>query len=82
MDEYHLFENEISHFIVFVQAHGGNLSTTNHYLLVLDSHNSHITINVMHKEKHMGLNFIKFSSHKSCFATFNVTCFKTFKIHS
>jgi hypothetical protein len=57
VDDYHLFENGIAHFIVFVQTHGGNLSTINNHLLVLDSHNLHITINVMHKEKTYGVEF-------------------------
>jgi len=43
-----LFEKWISHFITFIQLHGGNLNTTNHPLLVLDGHNSHVTIDVVH----------------------------------
>jgi hypothetical protein len=57
VDDYPLFENGISQFIIFVQADGCNLSTTNHHLLVLDGHISHITINVMNKEKTYGVEF-------------------------
>jgi hypothetical protein len=43
-----LFEKWISHFITSIQVHGDNLNTTNHPLLFLDGHNSHVTINVVH----------------------------------
>jgi hypothetical protein len=43
-----LFEKWISHFITSIQVHGGNLNIINHHLLVLDGHNSDVTIDVMH----------------------------------
>jgi len=43
-----IFEKWISHFITSIQVHGGNLNIINHHLLVLDGHNSRVTIDVMH----------------------------------
>jgi hypothetical protein len=51
MDECHFFYKWVPHFIAYVYAHGGNLCPTNYHLLVLDGHNSHLTINVVHKQE-------------------------------
>jgi hypothetical protein len=60
--------------------HDGNLCTTNQHLLVLDGHNSHVTIDVVHKAKKMGLDLITLPSHTSyALQPFNVACFKPFK---
>jgi hypothetical protein len=69
-----LFDKWVLHFITYVQAHYGNICTTNLHLLVLDGHNSHVTIDV-------GLDLITLPSHIShAFQPFNVACFKPFKI--
>jgi hypothetical protein len=44
-----LFDKWIFHFIVFIQNFGSNLSLTNHNLFILDDHNSHVTLDVVHK---------------------------------
>jgi len=36
-----LIDKWILHFIASIQAHGGNLCTSNHHLLILDGHNSY-----------------------------------------
>lgn len=46
-------------------------------LLLLPHLHGHLLILGLH-----GQVFEIFITHKSCFATFNVTCFKLFKIHS
>jgi hypothetical protein len=59
----------VPHFIEFVYVHEGNLCPTNYHLLVLDGHNSHLTIDVVHKQKG-GVGFNNFTiTHKSCFVS-------------
>jgi hypothetical protein len=75
------FDKSISHFITSIQAHGENLCLTNWHLLVLDGHNSRVTINVVHKVRRLGLGLITLPSHTShALQHLNVACFTTFKI--
>jgi hypothetical protein len=48
------FDKRISHFIVSIQKLGSNLSPTNHHLPVLDGHNLHVTLDVVHKAMGVG----------------------------
>jgi hypothetical protein len=76
-----LFDKWISHFIISIQNFGDNVSPTNCHLFILDGHNSHVTLDVMHKAMGVGLNLIILSSHIShVLQPFNVSCFKPFKI--
>jgi len=70
----------ISHFIVLVQAHQGNLCTFNRHLHILDGHNSHVTMDIMHKALAMGFDLIIVPSHTShtC-TTFRRNIFQTFQ---
>jgi len=75
-----LFDKWISHFIVSIQSFGSNLSPTNCHLFILDDHNSHVTLNVVHKATGVGLNLITLPSHTSCaLQPLDVSCFKPFK---
>lgn len=49
-------------------------------MLVLNDYNSHVTIDVVHKAKQMGLDFITLSSHTCHVFLLNVSCFKLFKM--
>jgi hypothetical protein len=53
-----LLDKKIFHFIISVQNFGSNLSPTNHHLLILDGHNLHVTLDVVHKAMGLGLNLI------------------------
>jgi hypothetical protein len=75
-----LFDIWNSHFITSIQACEGNLALTNQHLLILDGHNSHVTIGIVHKVKKVGLDLITPPSHTShALQPFDVTCFKPFK---
>jgi len=76
-----LFDKWISHFIVSIQNSGSNLSPTNRHLLILDGHNLHVTLNVLHKAMGVGLNLITLPSHTShALQPLDVLSFKPFKI--
>jgi hypothetical protein len=60
-----LFDKWISHFIAFVQNFEGDLCLTNHHLLILNGHNSHLTLNVILKTMSVGLDLITPPSHTS-----------------
>jgi hypothetical protein len=53
----------------------------NQHLLILDGHNSHVMIDVVHKAKGVGLDLITLSSHINHvpLKPFNVVSFKLFK---
>ena len=62
-----LFFAWISHFTTVVQEKYG-ISQANRHLLILDghgSHDSHMTLEVVHKAKAKGLNIITLPSHTS-----------------
>jgi hypothetical protein len=70
----------ISHFITYVQAHEGNVCLINWHLLVLDGHNSHVTIDIVHKAMGVGFDLIMLLSHTGHTSQpLDVTCFKPFK---
>jgi hypothetical protein len=57
-----LFKTWSSHFITSIQACGGNLVLTNQHLLILDGHNLHVTIDIVHKVKRVGFDLITLPS--------------------
>ena len=59
-----LFSAWIDHFIQSLQNSGG-ISPENPYLLVLDRHNSHVTIEIVEKAKEVGLCLVTLPSHTS-----------------
>jgi len=74
---------KISRFLknFIVQAYGGNLLNIIHHLLLLNGHNSHVTLEVVHKARNVVLDFITLLSHMShALHPFDVACFKPFKI--
>ncbi len=76
-----LFDKWIFHFIVSIQNSRSNLSPTNRHLLILDGHNSHVTLDVVHKVMGVGLNLITLPSHTShTLQPLDVLGFKPFKI--
>jgi hypothetical protein len=50
------------HFMRVLQSHGG-ISPTNGHLLILDGHGSHVTLEVVHKAKQIGLDLLTLPSH-------------------
>jgi hypothetical protein len=76
-----LFNKWIFHFIASIKNYGGNLSPTNHHLLILNGHNSHVTIDVVHKTMSVGLVLISLQSHTShALQLLDVSCmFQTFQ---
>jgi hypothetical protein len=54
-----------SHFIASVQTFGSNICPTNHHLLILDGHNLHVTLDVVHKTMGVQVDFITLPSHTS-----------------
>ena len=59
-----LFSAWISHFIVALENRGG-VSPTHRHLLVVDGHNSHVTLEVVQKAMDVGLDIITLPSHTS-----------------
>jgi hypothetical protein len=56
-------------------------SKTNPHLVLLDSHNFHVTLKVMHKAKNVGLNLITLQFHTShALQAFDVAWLKPFKL--
>lgn len=75
-----LFSKWLSHFIACVQSKCGNMSRANQHLLIMDGHNSQVTVEVVLQACHVGLDLIKFSSHTShVLQPLDVACFKPFK---
>jgi hypothetical protein len=50
LDDGHSIDKWIWHFITFIQACGCNLSTIKCHLFILEGHNSHVILEVVHKE--------------------------------
>ena len=59
-----LFSHWISHFIRALESRGG-VSPSNRHLLVVDGHNSHVTLEVVQKAMDVGLDIITLPSHTS-----------------
>jgi hypothetical protein len=57
----YLFSAWISHFIENVQRLGG-ISLDRYHLLILNRHNSHVTLDVVHEAKTTGLDLVTLSS--------------------
>jgi hypothetical protein len=58
----------------------GGISHTNHHLLVLDGHGSHVTLEALKQAMTFHLNMITLPSHTShTLQPLNVSCFKPFK---
>jgi hypothetical protein len=75
----HLFEKWLNHFAENLEKRGG-ISPTNKHLLILDGHNSHVTIEVIEKAWILGIDMISLPSHTShALQPLDVSCFKSFK---
>jgi hypothetical protein len=75
----HLFEKWLSHFVDYLQRRGG-VSPSNRHLLILDGHDSHVTIEVIEKAWTVGIDMITLPSHTShALQPLDVSCFKSFK---
>ena len=59
-----LFSSWIAHFVKALESSGG-VSPTNRHLLILDEHNSHVTLDVVYKAKQNGLDLLILPSHTS-----------------
>jgi hypothetical protein len=74
------FYKWVSHFITYVQAHESNLCLINCHLLLIDGHNSHVTADIVHKARGVGLDLINFPLHTShVLQPLDVAWFKSFK---
>ena len=75
-----LFSAWISHFIEIVKERYG-ISESNRHLLILDGHGSHVTLEVVQKAKHEGLDIITLPSHTSHrLQPLDISIFKPFKV--
>lgn len=75
----YIFNMWISHFIASIQQKGGT-SPNQHHLLILDGHNSHVTLEVAHVARNVGLDLINLPLHTShVLQPLNVLMFKSFK---
>lgn len=76
-----LFDKWISHFIIFIQNSRGSLCPTNRHLPILDGHNLHAILNVVHKVMGARLDIITLPSRTNhALQLLDVSCFKSFKI--
>jgi hypothetical protein len=74
-----LFSQWISHFIKALESRGGVSPTTRH-LLIVDGHNSHVTLEVVQKAMEVGLDLLTLPSHTShCLQPLDVSIFGPFK---
>ena len=74
-----LFESWISHFIECLKR-GPRIDLTNWHLLILDGHNSHVTLEVVKISMESSLDIVSFSSHTShALQPLDIACFKSFK---
>jgi hypothetical protein len=75
----YLFSAWISHFIASV-CRIDDISLGARHLLVLDGHNSHITLNILHEVRSAGLDLVTLPSHTShALQPLGVSIFKPFK---
>ena len=74
-----LFESWISHFIECLKR-GHGIDLTNWHLLILDGHNSHVTLEVVKISMESGLDIVSLPSHTShALQPLDIACFKPFK---
>ena len=74
-----LFESWISHFIGTLKATTG-IDESKRHLLILDGHNSHVTLEVVQLAMNSGLDIVSLPSHTShALQPLDVSCFKPFK---
>ena len=74
-----LFESWISHFIECLKR-GPGVDLTNRHLLILDRHNSHVTLEVVKIFMELGLDIVSLPSHTShALQPLDIACFKPFK---
>ena len=59
-----LFSQWISHFIKSIESRGG-ISPSHRHLLIVDGHNSHVTLEVVQKAMQVGLDLLTLPSHTS-----------------
>ena len=74
-----LFESWISHFITCLKK-GPGVDLTKRHLLILDGHNSHVTLEVVRTAMESGVDIISLPSHTShALQPLDVACFRPFK---
>jgi hypothetical protein len=77
----YLFSAWISHFLESMRRLGG-ISLERRHLLILDSYNSHVTLEVVMEAKRVGLDLLTLPSHTShALQPLDVSVFKPFKQH-
>ena len=75
-----LFESWISHFLECLKK-GPGVNHNNRYLLILDGHNSHVTLEVVKISMDSSLDIVSLPSHTShALQPLDVAYFKPFKI--
>ena len=74
-----LFKSYISHFIEYLR-NNLDLDETNQHLLILNEHNSYVTLEVVKISIESGLDIVTLHSHTShVVQPLDVACFKAFK---
>ena len=74
-----LFESWISHFLEYLKA-GLGIDHSNRHLLILDGHNSHVTLEVVKISMESGLDIVSLPFHTNhALQPLDVACFKPFK---
>ena len=75
-----LFESWMSHFIECLKR-GPGIDLNNCHVLILDGHNSHVTLEVVRISMKSSLDIVSLPSHTShAFQPLDVSCFKPFKM--
>ena len=74
-----LFESWISHFLKCLKR-GPGVDLTNRHFLILDGHNSHVTLEVVKISMESGLDIVSLPSHTNhTLQPLDIACFKPFK---
>ena len=74
-----LFESWISYFLEYLK-NGLGVDHSNRHLLILDRHNSHVTLEVVKISMESGLDIVSLPSHTNhALQLLDVACFKRFK---
>jgi hypothetical protein len=75
----YLFNAWISHFVASIRKMG-TISREHHHLLILDSHGSHVTLEVARAAMDVGLDLLSLPSHTlHALQSLDVAVFKPFK---